>query len=164
MMKRSVVGIKTIMFGAVLMLSVNILGCDLIKEQAALLGSIEKRFQKESTSETEEAPKAQYKTINESSTLKVIAVWAHEDLRAIGQMLAEEAKDKQLYEVLIYDDENEARNYTIRYDKNISKEDAAYEDNEEHLIAVYRKNRSAGENYIEIYKDIGHEDVEIIKF
>jgi len=85
-------------------------------------------------------------------------------LRAIGQMLAEEAKDKQLFEVLIYDDDNEARNYTIRYDKNISKEDAAYEDNEEHLVAIYKKNTSVGENYIEIYKDIGHEDVEIIKF
>lgn len=163
-MKKSVVGIKTIMFGTALMLSINILGCDLIKEQVSLLGTIEKRFQKESTSETKETAKVQYKTVNESSTLKVIAVWAHEDLRALGQILSEEVKDKQLYEVLIYDDENEARNYTIRYDKNISKEDAAYEDNEEHLIAVYRKNTSSDENYIEIYKDIGHEDVEIIKF
>jgi len=163
-MRRSVSGIRTILLGAMFMLCINSLGCDLIREQAALLGNIEKRFQNESTEEIQEASKVEYKTVSESSTLKVIAVWAHEDMRALGQILADEAKDKQLFEVLIYDDENEARNYTIRYDKNITKEDAAYEDNEEHLIAIYRKNKNTAENYIEIYKDIGHEDVEIIKF
>ena len=49
-------------------------------------------------------------------------------------------------------------------DPNISTEDAAYEDNEAHLVAVYKKNTNQGENYIEIYNDIGHDDVEIVRF
>lgn len=161
--RRSIASIIFVLFGAFLLAGTGLVGCDIIEEDTSTMKKIEKMFQKEAP-ESSEPVQADYKTTEESTTLKIIAVDPHADLKALGERLAREAKDKPLFEVDVYDDENEARNYRVRFDPNITPEDAAYEDNWEHLVAIYRKNTNTGDNYIEIYNDISHEDVEIIKF
>lgn len=151
----------SMLFTVLFMLGLGILGCDIVKEKPSILTDMEKKFGKN----TPQGPgQAAYKTIEESTTLKIITVDPHEDLKALGQQLANEAKDKPVFEVDVYDDENQAKNYRIRMDPSISKEDAAFEDNEAHLVAIYRKNTNQGENFIEIYNDISHEDTEIVRF
>jgi hypothetical protein len=144
--------------------SVGALGCDIIKGKPSIMTDIKEKFGRRVPQSSSQSDSVEYKTIAETSTLKVIAVSPDADLKVLGRQLAREANDKTLLEVDIYDDENEARNYRVRFDPNISPDDAAYEDNWDDLVAIYKKNINNGENYIEIYNDVSHEDVEIIKF
>ncbi len=144
--------------------SVGIAGCGVVEKKSSVISDIEKRFGKRVDKPSDDSGRVDYKTVEESSTLKVISVAPDEDLKELGKQLAQEAKDKSLLEVYVYDSENEARNYRVLLDPNISPDDAAYEDNWDHLIAVYKKNVNAGENYIEIYNDVSHEDIEVVKF
>ncbi len=163
--RKSLLRFISVLFGAVFLFSTVFLGCDIVKEKPSIMTDIEKELGKEVSPETSsESSYVEYKTFEESKTLKIIAVHPHADLKVLGQQLANEAKDKALFEVDVYDDENEARNYRVRFDPNITSEDAALEDNEDALVAIYKKNTNKGENYIEIYHDIAREDVEIIRF
>ena len=140
-------------------------GCGIINDEPSIITDVEKGVEKELSQEQESKPdREEYKLIEETETLKIIAVVPHADLKVLGRQLADESKNKSLMQVDVYDSENEARNYRVRYDPNISPEDAALEDNEDALVAVYKKNANAGENYIEIYHDIAREDVEVVKY
>lgn len=153
------------LIGVVVLLGAGTMSCDIIKGKPSIIKDVEKEVEKEFRSDKpSESDSMEYKTIDETATLKVIAVSPHTDLKALGRQLADETKDKSVFNIDIYDDENEARSYKVRFDPNITPEDAAFEDNEEALIAIYRKDASKGENYIMIYRDISHEDVETIRF
>jgi hypothetical protein len=140
-------------------------GCGIINDKPSIITDVERTVGKELSKEKESKPVSEeYKVIDETDVLKIIAVSPHADLKILGKRLADEAKEKSLVEVDVYDNENEARNYRVRFDPNITPEDAALEDNEDALVAIYKKNANTGDNYIEIYHDIAREDVEIIKY
>ncbi len=153
------------LIGVIVLLGAGALGCDIINGKPSIIKDVEKEVEKEFRSDKPaESGDVEYKSIDETATLKVIAVSRHADLKALGRKLANETKDKSVFNIDIYDDEKEARSYKVRFDQNITPEDAAFEDNEEALVAIYRKDTSKGENYITIYRDISHEDVETIRF
>jgi len=145
-------------------LNIGLVGCSVVEKKPSIISDIEKKFGKRVDKPSNDSDRVGYKTVEESGTLKVISIAPDEDLKDLGKQLAKEANDKSLMEVYVYDSENEARNYRLLLDPNMSPDDAAYEDNWDHLIAIYKKNTNAGENYIEIYNDVSHEDIEVVKF